>query len=68
MSDKTKGLIVSFEKDLQDGSAERIKHAISMLKGVFSVEKSVTDVDDYLNRQNIKAEFKNDVLELWKKI
>jgi len=53
MTDRYKGLMVVFEKDIRDDDAKKIIDAIKMIKGVLNVEPSISTSEDctkhYLN-------------------
>jgi len=63
MSNRIKGLTVAFEKDTHEDSAERIRQAILCIAGVANVKVSVSDHDDWMNRQQVTLELKQ---ALWK--
>lgn len=56
MTDRLKGLIVAFEKDIREDDAQCIIDAVLMIKGVAGVTTSLSSSDDYINRQQIKQE------------
>ena len=63
MTDRMKGCVVSFDRDIREDDVELLVNAIKMIKGVLSVELSVADIDDHINRDRIR----HDVQErLWK--
>ncbi len=56
MTDRLKGLVVAFDKDIREDDAECIINAILMIKGVSGVHTSISSSEDYMNRQQIKME------------
>jgi hypothetical protein len=63
MTDRLKGLIVTFEKDIRDDDAQSIIDAILMVKGVLSVTTSISTSDDSMNRIRIRHELKEKLFE-----
>lgn len=74
MTDRLKGVVVTFETDLRDDDAKAIIDAIKMLRGVDTVSVKVADVSDHMNRMRIRQELtrgtikeiKEQVDALWK--
>lgn len=66
MSDKAKGIVITFNVDLDYEQLQNIKNALRMIKGVADVKESVVNVDDYINRQRIKLEYQNKLREVFK--
>lgn len=64
MTDRVKGLIVSFDKDIRVDDVEPLVNAIKCLQHVAGVEVSVVDSSDMLARMRIDAEWKEKILEL----
>lgn len=56
MSDRIKGFVVTMRKDISEEHAEKLRSAILMLDGVSSVEKSVADFNDLMNRDQVRRE------------
>lgn len=67
MSRSVKGFTITLEKDINEETIEAVVSAISMFKGVSSVKPVMSDVDDHINRQQIKCEYRNKFLEFYKK-
>lgn len=65
MTDRVKGFYVALEKDIKTDDFETIKNAVMALRGVMSVEVSVDDSDDWMNRERVKFELRQ---ELWEVI
>jgi len=68
MTDRLKGLIVTFESSIREDDAEAIINAIKMVKGVASVTPSVDNVDDMINRQRVKNDLRTKFYELWQQL
>lgn len=64
MTDKVKGLVVSFDADIREDDCQRITEAILMIKGVSEVNQSIATPDDWMNRSRIKSEIKEKLLEI----
>lgn len=62
MTDRLKGVIVTFESDIREDDAQAIIHAIEMIKGVLQVETSIRSHDDIMNRARIRDEYR---IRLW---
>lgn len=63
MTDRVKGLVVVLEKSQRVDDMNSIIQAISLLRGVSSVEVVVDNNHDQINRERIRHEFKE---RLWK--
>ncbi len=67
MSEKVKGFVVTLEHEITIDDAKIIMQAISMIKGVVDVEHSISNYDDYMNRQMIKSEIRGKFIEFYTK-
>lgn len=56
MSDRIKGFTVVLEKDTRDDDFESIMDAVMMIKGVAGVTPSLSDSDDWMNRERVRRE------------
>jgi hypothetical protein len=63
VTDRFKGVTVTFDRDIRDDDAEYIINAIRMIKGIIDVTPSVTNFDDYMNRARIRHEIED---KIWK--
>ena len=63
MTERLKGVYVAFEKDIREDDAEYITNAIRMIKGVTSVNGIIANVEDEMNRERIRLEFKRRMYE-----
>ncbi|SFJ82976.1 hypothetical protein [Thermoflavimicrobium dichotomicum] len=66
MSEKIKGLTIAFEKDISREEAEFLKAILSMCRGIASVTLKEVSADDWINREQIRYEFKSKILEMIK--
>lgn len=62
MTDRLKGLIVTLEADIREDDAQEIINAILLLRGVLNVTTSVRDHNDIMNRERVRAEYRE---RLW---
>ena len=56
MSNDIKGVVVTFDHDLHEDTAARVIEAIKMIVGVASVHPSVSNIDDLMNREQVRRE------------
>ncbi len=68
MTDRLKGVYVTFDRDIRDDDAEYIINAIRMIKHVADVSAVKNDHNDHMNRMRIKSEIKKSLFELYDKI
>ncbi len=68
MTDRLKGLTVAFDSDIRTDDAKSIIDAILMIKGVSSVKTSISNSEDYMNRQQVKREVVDKIYALAKEI
>lgn len=66
MTDRLKGVIVTFEADIREDDAQEIINAILMIKGVVDVTTSIRSHDDIMNRTRIASELKTKVWEVFR--
>ena len=64
MTDRLKGCIVAFEKDIREDDARPLLAAIRQLKGVASVSISIAHPDDYINRNTVRYELQRRLLQV----
>ena len=64
MTDRLKGVTVAFDEDIREDDAESIINAILALKHVQHVTTLLTGVDDWINRQRIRHELAEKLLEV----
>jgi hypothetical protein len=68
MTDRVKGFTVTLERDIRVDDVEIITNAISMIKGVASVEPSISNIDDQMARDRVKSEVREKLMELYRSI
>lgn len=56
MTDRIKGFVVTLDKDYRVDDVEEIRRALLMVKGVLSVDSSVADISDHMNRERVRIE------------
>jgi hypothetical protein len=56
MTDRVKGLTVTFGKDIRIDDIDNIVNAIKMIKGVIDVTPEIVDTNDHMARMVIKNE------------
>lgn len=58
--------MVTLDYDIRIDDIDQIVNAIKMIKGICSVEPSVSDFDDIMNRERIKSELRSKFIEFLK--
>ncbi len=48
MTDRIKGVLITFDRDIRDDDAEPIIEALKMIKGVFVVKPYISGAEDYM--------------------
>lgn len=48
MTDRIKGVLVTFDRDIRDDDCRPIIEALKMVKGVLTVKPYVTSAEDYM--------------------
>jgi len=66
MTDKLKGVTVGFSYDIREDEAEEIINAIKLIKGVQVVAPVIRGVDDILNRDRIRLEYREKIYSVLK--
>lgn len=66
MSDRIKGLVITLDKDYRDDDVQVIVNAIKMIKGVVTVDTSLYDISDSINRNRIKMELEEKIWDIFK--
>lgn len=51
MTDRIKGVLITFERDIRDDDAKPIIEALKMIKGVLTVKNYITGMEDYMMYQ-----------------
>ncbi len=64
MSNDIKGVVVTFDHDMHEDHAARVIEAIKMIVGVASVQPSVSNIDDLMNRERVRRELIDKLLSV----
>ena len=64
MTDRYKGLVVTLDHDMREDDAKSLIAAISLLHGVASVHPSVSNAEDYINREQIMCKLRKKLYEV----
>jgi hypothetical protein len=64
MTDRLKGVWVAFDRDIRTDDAEPLIEAIKQLRGVLSVTANVSDADDWMARERIRQELREQLWEV----
>lgn len=56
MTDRYKGVVVTFDHDIRDDDAEETLNAIRHIRGVLDVRPVVANHDDHMNRELVRQE------------
>jgi hypothetical protein len=67
MTDRIKGVLITFEKDICDDDAKPIIEALEMIKGVLTVKPYVTGMEDYMLYQKGHMDARKQIFEFLKK-
>ncbi len=59
MTDRLKGAVVVFDRDIREDDAEAILMALRMVKGVMAVTPSVSSAEDWMNQARVKGEIRD---------
>lgn len=57
MTDRLKGVVVTFEKDIREDDAQEIISAIRLLRNVLTVKGVTTDFEDGMIRDRVRMEY-----------
>lgn len=68
MTDRLKGVLVTFDKDIRDDDAECLIEAIRCIRSVASVKPLVADYQDHMARERVRHELANKFLDFFKEI
>ncbi|HEY1956712.1 MAG TPA: hypothetical protein VGH28_13925 [Polyangiaceae bacterium] len=64
MTDRVKGCWVAFDCDIRTDDVEPLLNAIRHLRHVQAVTTSVRDPDDWMNRERIRRELGEEILNV----
>jgi divalent metal cation (Fe/Co/Zn/Cd) transporter len=63
MANPVKGFVVTMEEDINSEHAEKIRQAIHLIEGVASVDAVEANLDDHINRIQIRINMEE---KLWR--
>jgi hypothetical protein len=64
MTTRIKGLTVVLERDVREDDCQHLIDAIKMLRGVAQVVPLVTDASDYVNRERVRVELAEKLMDV----
>ena len=64
MTDRLKGVLVTFDRDIRVDDAEQILTAIRMIKCVADVSPIVSNTDDYMARVRVDLEWHKRIVDM----
>lgn len=67
MTDRLKGVLITFDRDIRDDDAQPIIEALKLIKGVLTVKPYVADMEDYMMYQKGHFDARKDIFEYLKK-
>ena len=59
MTDRVKGLIVTLDRDIRIDDVEHAVNAVKMIKGVSSVQLSISTPEDHMARARVMSEIRD---------
>jgi hypothetical protein len=68
VSDRINTIVVVLDHDMAEDDADRLVDLFLHLRGVASVQRNVTDLEDYAARARVKSDFREKIFDLWKKL
>lgn len=68
MTQRLKGVTVTFDRDIREDDAEALLTAIRMIKGVADVSPIEATSDDWMARQRVRQEIAESFHALWNEI
>lgn len=64
MTDRIKGLTVTLKDDMREDDCDFIINAITMIKGVVSVDSHVSGTDHHMAKRQLKSELRQKVFKI----
>lgn len=64
MTDRLKGVLVTFKRDIREDDAESIINAIQMVKGVMSVKPVPSNFDTHMAEERVRREIYDKIFKL----
>ena len=65
MTQRLKGVLVTFDRDIREDDAEAILTAIRMVRGVADVSPVEADSNDWMARQRVRSEISEEFRKMW---
>jgi len=66
MTDRANGLFVALEQDIRTDDIEALEGAITMLRGVLSVSRNITDFNSHIASERARRELSEKLWEVLK--
>ena len=64
MSDRIKGISISFTRDMSEEETQKIVDLVHCIKGVESVKRYPTDANTFMDRSRIKCELRDKIMKI----
>lgn len=64
MTDRLKGVIVTFDNDIREDDAEAVLNAIRMVRGVLSVKPVVSSSEQHMAEERVRRELGEKLLKV----
>jgi hypothetical protein len=64
MTDRARALLVVLQDDIRVDDVEQLRQAILSFRGVVNVAADIASPDDWINRERVKSELRDKILEL----
>ncbi len=68
MTDRLKGCVVAFDRDIREDDVEPLLAAIRMIKGVVGVTGLLADSGDYMARMRVRVDLAKKLSEVFNEI
>lgn len=68
MTDRLKGVIITFENDIREDDAEELLTTFRNIRGVINVSPVVTNVTDHMARERVKSEMRQKFSDFFKEL
>jgi hypothetical protein len=66
VTDRLKGVVVTFDESIREDDAETLIQAIYQLRNVLTVRPIVDNFEDQMNRDRVKNEFRSKLFAILK--
>jgi len=68
MTDRVKGFYVALEKDMRIDDVQKVLNAVKMIRYIADTRVSVVNIDDWMNRSQVKHELQQDIFMITSKL